>query len=66
MTVRPVRHSSAAVSIEPVDTYLEDEAVDTVLRVFGGSVVAIARAEMEEARSRHPSAWHSAPKGTAA
>jgi len=84
MTVRPVRHSSAAVrvvrhssgavSIEPVDADLEDEAVDMVLRAFGDSVVAISFAEVEQAKSRHPSAWqphprprlHPAPKGTAA
>jgi len=93
MTVRPVRHSSAAVrvvrhssgavSIEPVDadleteavgTSLENEAVGMVLRAFGDSVVAISGAEVEEAKSRHPSAWHPhprprlhpTPKGTAA
>ena len=74
MTARVVRHSSGAVSIEPVDPVLEDEAVDMVLRVFGDSVVAISRAEVQDAKSRHPSAWmprprprlHPAPKGTAA
>ena len=72
--VRVVRHSSGAVSIEPVDADLEDEAVGMVLRAFGDSVVAISCAEVEEAKSRHPSAWHPhprprlhpAPKGTAA
>ena len=74
MTARVVRHSSGAVSIQPVDQALEDEAVDTVLRVFGESVVAITCAEVEDAKSRHPSTWaprprprlHPAPKGTAA
>jgi len=78
----PVRHRSGAVSIQPVDQVLEDPAVDTleneaverVLRVFGESVVAVTCAEVEDAKSRHPSAWtprprprlHPAPKGTAA
>ena len=74
MTARVIRHSSGAVSIEPVDPALEDEAVETVLRVFGDSVVAITHADVEDAKSRHPSAWqprprprlHPAPKGTAA
>ena len=69
-----VRHRSGAVSIQPVDQALEEEAVGTVLRVFGDSVVAITCAEVEDAKSRHPSAWtprprprlHPAPKGTAA
>lgn len=69
-----VRHSSGAVSIEPVDSALEDEAVGMVLRVFGDSVVAISHADVDEAKSRHPSAWqprprprlHPAPRGTAA
>ena len=67
MTARVVRHRSGAVSIEPVDPVLEDEAVDMVLRVFGDSVVAISREVMDQAMSRHPSAWQRpAPKGTAA
>lgn len=69
-----VRHSSGAVSIEPVDRDLEDEAMEMVLRVFGDGVVAISQAEVDEAKSRHPSACpprprprlHPAPKGTAA
>jgi hypothetical protein len=66
MTARVVRHRRGAISIEPVDADLEDKAVDTVVRVFDGGVVAITRAELEEARSRHPSAWQPTPKGTAA
>jgi hypothetical protein len=72
MTARVVRHSSGAVSIEPADTALEEQAVEMVLRVFGDSVVAIHHFDIEEAKTRHPSYRRSrpqlrpAPKGTAA
>jgi hypothetical protein len=72
MTARVIRHSSGAVSIEPVDAALEEQAVELVLRVFGEDVVAIHHVDIEEAKTRHPSTWRRrprlrpAPKGTAA